>query len=68
MSAIQEPDPDRRTIPVDFKEDVVRSEDAIRGCSFHPRCRFAKQICREKEPELADVDGHLSACFFPLSR
>lgn len=27
------------------------------GCRFHPRCRYAMEICREKEPELKRVDG-----------
>lgn len=27
------------------------------GCPFHPRCIFAKDICREQEPELKPVDG-----------
>jgi peptide/nickel transport system ATP-binding protein len=24
------------------------------GCRFHPRCPYAKEICKEKEPELFD--------------
>ncbi len=35
------------------------------GCRFQPRCRFAAQICTEREPALLPVgDGHLSACHF----
>ncbi len=35
----------------------------IRGCSFAPRCEFAKDACREDTPPLAPVqEGHLSAC------
>jgi len=26
------------------------------GCSFHPRCPFAEEICAQKEPELIDVE------------
>jgi oligopeptide transport system ATP-binding protein len=40
------------------------------GCAFHPRCRFAEQICVDEDPELrvpapsmAD-DDRLSACHF----
>ncbi len=29
------------------------------GCSFHPRCPFAEEICPEKEPPLADVETGL---------
>ncbi|MDP3012945.1 MAG: ABC transporter ATP-binding protein [Candidatus Subteraquimicrobiales bacterium] len=33
------------------------------GCSFHPRCDFAIEICREKVPMLTVIEpGHLSAC------
>jgi peptide/nickel transport system ATP-binding protein len=35
------------------------------GCYFHPRCRFAQQICRERTPELRKVkDNHAVACHF----
>ena len=27
------------------------------GCVFHPRCPYAKQICREERPELRLLDG-----------
>ncbi len=36
------------------------------GCRFHPRCRYATQICVDKEPPLAPYDGgpgHLVACW-----
>jgi oligopeptide/dipeptide ABC transporter ATP-binding protein len=33
------------------------------GCSFHPRCPFAMDICRQVEPPLVQIEeGHLSAC------
>ena len=35
------------------------------GCRFHPRCRYAKDICKEKEPELTEVaPGHYVSCHF----
>ncbi|MBN2655560.1 MAG: ATP-binding cassette domain-containing protein [Spirochaetales bacterium] len=34
------------------------------GCHFHPRCPHAKDICREKYPELKEVEpGHKVACW-----
>ncbi len=33
------------------------------GCRFHPRCPYAKPICKEKEPPLKDVGGRLVACY-----
>ncbi len=32
------------------------------GCRFHPRCPYAKEICREKEPEMRYVNGRYVAC------
>jgi peptide/nickel transport system ATP-binding protein len=34
------------------------------GCAFHPRCRFAMNICREETPVLKNVgDQHRVACW-----
>ncbi len=33
------------------------------GCSFHPRCPYAKDTCKELEPKLtAGLSGHAVAC------
>ena len=33
------------------------------GCRFHPRCKYAMEVCRKKVPELKEVEkGHLVAC------
>jgi len=35
------------------------------GCSFHPRCLYAKDTCSRSEPELKEIGGdHFVACFF----
>jgi len=39
------------------------------GCSFHPRCLFAEEMCRQEVPPLIEVDkGHWSACFLDQER
>jgi oligopeptide transport system ATP-binding protein len=39
--------------------------DVPPGCAFHPRCPYARSVCRTKVPELRDVEnGHLAACHF----
>ena len=34
-------------------------------CRFSPRCAYARDVCREREPELSDraEEGHLARCF-----
>lgn len=35
------------------------------GCRFHPRCPRADERCRQKTPELAEVEpGHFVACYY----
>jgi len=35
------------------------------GCRFHPRCPFAKPICKQEEPLIKEIDkGRLVACHF----
>ena len=37
--------------------------ESVPGCSFHPRCPFTMDVCREKEPAFHDLSGgHSSAC------
>jgi oligopeptide/dipeptide ABC transporter ATP-binding protein len=33
------------------------------GCRFHPRCPYAWDLCKQKKPELLEVEkGHATAC------
>jgi peptide/nickel transport system ATP-binding protein len=37
------------------------------GCRFHPRCRFATDLCRQDRPQLQPLgDGREVACHYPL--
>ena len=40
------------------------------GCSFHPRCEFAMDICRQTLPELEELGGpeHLFRCHLDAQR
>ncbi|MFS8582173.1 MAG: peptide ABC transporter substrate-binding protein, partial [Limnochordales bacterium] len=34
------------------------------GCRFHPRCKYARDICAVEQPELLKLaEGHEAACF-----
>jgi oligopeptide transport system ATP-binding protein len=38
------------------------------GCSFHPRCEYAMNICAVDEPPLIEKDGRSVACWLYDSR
>jgi oligopeptide transport system ATP-binding protein len=39
------------------------------GCRFHPRCRYATEVCATDEPQLVDHGGgHVAACHHPLNQ
>jgi oligopeptide transport system ATP-binding protein len=70
LSAVPIPDPDlaARRERIVLVGDVPSPINPPSGCRFHPRCRYASQVCREVEPPLVDYgDGHLAACHHPLN-
>jgi oligopeptide/dipeptide ABC transporter ATP-binding protein len=39
------------------------------GCAFHPRCSFAMEICKQREPEFFDIEkDHKVACWLYADR
>lgn len=63
IRAIPEPDPELRKDGRDLKGEIPNPADPPPGCPFHPRCPFAKEICRTQIPELTERwAGHRAAC------
>ena len=47
----------------EVKGDVPSPIDPPSGCSFHPRCPLAGDICRKEEPRLIEKEsGHFVSC------
>jgi peptide/nickel transport system ATP-binding protein len=65
MAAIPKPDPRMRSRPVKLPGEVASPANPPSGCYFHPRCRYAKEICSKETPPLLEVSPkHFSACHF----
>ncbi len=71
LSAVPVPDPDLSAArqQIVLEGDVPSPISPPSGCRFHPRCRYATDICKTEEPQLTlrGSVGHLAACHHPLS-
>ncbi len=65
MSAIPEADPSVMMKPIQLTGEIPSPIDPPSGCSFHPRCRYAQDICSKGKPEWVEQrPGHFVACHF----
>lgn len=65
ISAVPVPDPKAKKKRIILSSDVPSPIEIPSGCPFHPRCIYAKDICREKEPAFEPYkNGFLAACHF----
>ena len=70
LSAVPIPDPDlsEQRERIVLEGDVPSPIHPPSGCRFHPRCRYATDVCKQIEPPLTDYgNGHLAACHHPLN-
>jgi len=68
LSAIPLPDPvkeDKRKRLI-LEGDVPSPANPPQACRFHPRCRYASEICEQEDPEYRDLGSeevpHWVAC------
>jgi len=70
LSAVPIPDPElsARRERIVLEGDVPSPITPPSGCRFHPRCRYATEICSQEEPPLVPhgTAGHMAACHHPL--
>ncbi len=71
ISAVPKTDPELKSQPIILKGEVADPSNPPAGCSFHPRCMYAKEICSSIEPSLTNISEdslkeHYVACHFAL--
>lgn len=67
LAAAPSRDPSRRGEKKPLSGEMPSPLSPPSGCAFHPRCPYAKPLCRELEPPLVELaPGHAARCHFPL--
>lgn len=65
MAAVSAPDPRAHKRRLVLEGEVANPANPPSGCYFHPRCRYAQEICAVDAPVLRDLgDDHWAACHF----
>jgi len=63
LSALPKPDPRLRMKRIILSGEVANPVNPPLGCYFHPRCKYAEEICKKEEPEWKEVNPeHFVAC------
>jgi oligopeptide/dipeptide ABC transporter ATP-binding protein len=63
MSAVPVADPDFKVQRILLQGDMPSPINPPTGCHFHPRCRYAQDICRAEAPVYRSVgDKHFVSC------
>ena len=57
LSAIPCRHPDKKRNRIVLSGDIADPANLPSGCPFHPRCKYAQEVCKEIKPELED-DGY----------
>jgi len=65
LSALPKPDPRLRMKRIILSGEVANPVNPPSGCYFHPRCKYAYEICKKEEPGWKEVKTeHFVACHF----
>jgi oligopeptide/dipeptide ABC transporter ATP-binding protein len=65
LSAVPSTNPDVKRERIVLTGDVPNPVNPPKGCAFHTRCPYAKEICKQETPAWREFDaGHGVACHF----
>ncbi len=65
LSAVPTTDPEVKMDRIILTGEVANPADPPSGCYFHPRCRYAQDICAQETPPWKEISArHFAACHF----
>jgi peptide/nickel transport system ATP-binding protein len=65
LSAIPTPDPRAKKQRIILTGEIPNPARPPSGCFFHPRCRYAREVCAQQEPAWQEIGpDHFVACHF----
>ena len=65
LSSVPVPNPEVKSMGKALSGEVADPANPPSGCYFHPRCPFAKEICKTDDPPLKKIsDGRFAKCHF----
>ncbi len=65
LSAVPTTDPEIKMDRIILPGEVANPAAPPSGCYFHPRCRYAQDVCKTDTPQWQEVKpGHFAACHF----
>ena len=68
VRGVPQPDPDKRRTLLSIAGEVPSVTNRPEGCEFHPRCKYATELCMAERPEERTLgDGRVVTCHFPLT-
>jgi peptide/nickel transport system ATP-binding protein len=63
LSAVPKPNPRLRSERIILEGEVADPANAPPGCHFHPRCKYAQAVCRERSPPQEEIaPNHFVSC------
>ena len=63
FSAVPNPDPTAKMERIKLEGDIPSPANPPKGCRFHTRCPYAKEVCKHITPDYKEYEpGHFAAC------
>lgn len=68
ISSVPKPNPRLRSEVVEIRGETPSPVNPPSGCTYHPRCSYAKEYCQQVEPHLVKTeDERYVACHYALN-